>query len=64
MEIRRSMKMSKLDLSYFDNIKNGIVKGLGECNLMSDLGYTATCVEVLQIITVTQYMILIMMYIS
>ena len=45
--------MSKLDLSYFDNIKNGIVKGLGECNLMSDLGYTATCVEVLQIITVT-----------
>jgi hypothetical protein len=40
--------MNKLDLSYLDNIKDGIVKGLGECNLMGDIGYTATCVEMLK----------------
>ena len=40
--------MSKLDLSYLDNIKDGIIKGLDERNLMGDLDYTATCVEMLK----------------
>ena len=40
--------MNKLDLSYLDKIKDRIVKGLNECNIMSDISYTANCVEVLK----------------
>lgn len=40
--------MNKLDLSYLDNIKDKIVKGLNECNLMSDISYTTTCVGMLK----------------
>lgn len=50
--------MNKLDLSYLDNIKDGIIKGLGECNLMGDIGYTATCVEMLKSVEQTKSIVI------
>lgn len=50
--------MNKLDLSYLDNIKDEIVKGLGECNLMGDLDYTATCVEMLKSLEETKSIVI------